>query len=167
MNLSFRVKNAGPLTNIGLEIISLDTAIHLATGAYGWFKAHERSKSLAQILSANGGELVATSSFNLTAYRDARPYHGVMQGVVVQRGFLDQTPLPKASTAVPSDPGVACLRALTTGILCYFDIDTTVAMLQELIPYALIQMEQEGSVMEILGPLLAGLKQWVLAVATE
>ncbi|OCK74092.1 hypothetical protein K432DRAFT_410152 [Lepidopterella palustris CBS 459.81] len=167
MSLAFNIKNAGPLAQVGLEIISLNTAVHLATGAYGWFKSYERSESLIKLLSVGGGELVACSSFNFSAYRDLRTQHGTMKGVVVQKRTVLSTSLPKASTAIPDHPGTACLRALTAGILCLYDTDATVGILQNLIPYALIQLHQEDAVLEIEGPLLSSLKQWVSSVALE
>ena len=118
MSLAFAV-NAGPLAQVGLEIASLPAAYQLATGAYGWFKARERSKSLQELLSVSGGQLVSTSSFNLTLYKDIRTNHTAMQGVVVQDQKVQTTTLPKGSTAIPDNPGAACLRALTTGLLCF------------------------------------------------
>jgi hypothetical protein len=166
MSLSFSV-NAGPLSQVGIEIFSIQTAVELATGAYGWFKATERSKSLAQILSVSGGELVSASSFNYNFYRDLGTQHGMMQGVVVQNRAMLRTPLPKASTAIPDHTGIACLRALTAGILCFSNPDTAIAILQDLIPYALVQLHQEDAVLEIEGPLLSSLKQWVSTIALE
>jgi hypothetical protein len=167
MSLSFNVKNAGPLSQVGFVIVSLGTAVQLATGAYGWWKAIERSKSLTQLLSVSGGELVGTSSFNYNAYRDLRTQYGVMQGVVVQDRAVRPTPLPKASTAIPDHAGTACLRALTAGLLCLYEPDATVGILQDLIPYSLVQLHQEDAVLKIEGPLLTNLKQWVSAVATK
>jgi len=167
MSLSFSVNNAGPLSQVGIEIFSIQTAVELAIGAYGWFKATERSKSLEQILSVSGGELVCTSSFNYNFYRDLRTQQGMMQGVVVQNRAMLRTPLPKASTAIPDHAGMACLRALTAGILCFSNPDTAIVMLQDLIPYALVQLHQDDTVLEIEGPLLTSLKQWVSIVASE
>jgi hypothetical protein len=167
MSLSFSINNAGPLSQVGIEICSIQTAVELAIGAYGWFKATERSKSLTQILSVSGGELVSTSSFNYNFYKDLRTQQGIMQGVVVQNGVMQRTQLPKASTAVPDHSGIACLRALTAGILCLYEPDTVVAILQDLIPYALVQLHQEDAVLEMEGPLLTSLKQWVSTVASE
>lgn len=166
MSLSFTV-NAGPLSQIGLEIASLSTAYQLAMGAYGWFKAIERSKSLTELLSVSGGELVGTSSFNFDIYKDIRMCHTAMQGVVVQDRRMQYTGLPRGSTAVPSHSGIACLRALTAGLLCLYRPDATAEILQDLIPYALIQLNQEGTVIEMEGALLAGLRHWVSAVAVE
>lgn len=137
MSIAF-AGNAGPLSQIGLEITSLPTAYQLAMGLYGWFKAKERSKSLIESLSVSGGQLVSTSSFNLNFYRTVRSDNSSVQGVVVQDKKVQRTNLPKGSTAVPDHSGTACLRALTAGLLCLYRPDAVVEMLQDLIPYALI-----------------------------
>ena len=116
----------GPFSQIGLEIVSLATAYQLATGAYGWWKARERSQSLTELLTVSGGELVSTSSFNLSMYRKIRTHHSMVQGVVVQDHEVQRTELPKASTAIPDHPGTACLRALAAGLTCLFALETTV-----------------------------------------
>ena len=166
MSLSFNV-DAGPLSQIGLELASLTTAVQLATGAYGWFKAKERSRSLNQLLSSSGAELVATSAFNLTTYKSVRARHGPMQGALVKEGIVQSVSLPKANTSVPDHAGVACLRALTTVLLCLCSIEVTVTILENVIPACLLQYHQEGTSFEFDGPLLAGLKQWVTAIAIE
>ena len=152
---------------MGLELFSLSTAVQLATGAYGWYKAKERSQSLRQLLSTKGRDLVSTSTFNYHNYKNIRNKHGPMRGVAAQDQSLLTTTLPKASTAVPEDPGLACLRALTTGILCLFDVDGAVEILRNVAPVSLIQLHQEDATLEVEGSLLACLKQWVSAVAAE
>ena len=77
------------------------------------------------------------------------------------------TELPKASTVAPEDPSQACLRALTTGLLFFSNTDATTSILAELIPGALLQMEQEDVTIKIDGPVLTGLRQHVVAVAAE
>lgn len=167
MSLSFNLNNAGPLSQIGIEIFSIQTVMELAIGAYGWFKVSERSASLTQVLSVSGGELVSTSSFNYGFYKDLRTQHGQVQGILVQDRTMQRTTLPKASTAMPEHTGIACLRALTAGVLCLYSPATAVAVLQDLIPYALLQLHQEDKAPEIDGPLLTSLRRWVSAVATE
>jgi hypothetical protein len=68
MELGFSVSRAGPLSQISVQLLTLDTAVHLATGAYGWWKARERSASFADLIAIDGGHLVSTSSFNLVQY---------------------------------------------------------------------------------------------------
>jgi len=166
MELGFNIGNAGPLSQVGLQIISLDTAVHLATGAYGWWKARERSTSLVELLAADTGKLISPSSFNLPQYTHSRSV-GIMNGIIIQEQSLQSLPLPKASTAVPADPGLACLRALTTGLLCFYSTEATVTILATLIPYGLIQFYQEGKDLKIEGPLLSSLRSFVSAVAVE
>ena len=159
--------NKGPFSQVGLEIVSLATAYQLATGLYGWYKARERSQSLTELLSVSGGELVTTSSFNASLYRRTRSQHSMVQGVVVQDRKVQRTELPKASTAIPDHPGTACLRALTAGLLCMFTLDATVEILQDLIPFALVQLHQDDTAIEFEAALLASLKHWVSAVMAE
>ena len=166
MSIAFNI-NAGPLSQIGLEIASLPTAYQLATGIYGWFKANERSKSLTESLSVSGGQLVSTSSFNFSFYRAVRLDYSSVQGVVVQDQKVQRTKLPNGSSALPDHSGQACLRALTAGLLCLYRSDAIVEILQDLIPFALIQLNQEDTSLEIEGPLLTNLGHWVSGIAIE
>jgi hypothetical protein len=166
MSLAFAI-NAGPLSQVGLEIVSLSTAVQLATGVYGWFKEADRSQSLMQLFSTSGAELVATSAFNYQHYKDLRAERDEMQGVVVLNGGMKAMKLPKASTGISSLSGFDCLRALTCCLLYLVSAENTVLMLQSLILYALLQLKREDASAEIEGPLLASLKQWVSAIALE
>ena len=165
-SLAFTV-NAGPLAQTGLEIASLPAAYQLATGAYGWFKAKERSRALQELLSVSGGQLVSTSSFNLNLHKSIRTDHTSMQLVVLQDQRVQRTTLPKGSTAVPENPGAACLRAMTTGLLWLLTPEAIVEILQDIIPQALVQLNQDDTVITIEGPLLTSLRNWVSAVALE
>ena len=75
--------------------------------------------------------------------------------------------LPRASTAVLDDPGIDCLRALTTCSLCYFEPNPTVSVLKRLIPSYLVEFELEFEEFTIDGPFLSGLHQYVKAVSVE
>ena len=165
-SIAFSVK-AGPLSQVALEIASLGTAYQLATGAYGWYKSHERSKSLTELLSVTGGELVSTSAFDLNLYRNIRLNEGMMQGVVVQDQIVQGTNLPKGSTAIPDHPGTACLRALTAGLLCVYRIEATIEILQDLIPFSLVHYHQDDVTIEVEGALLASLRHWISTIALE
>lgn len=165
MALSISV-SVGPLANVGINILSWKTAYHLAVNAYGWYKAKERSSSLIEVFSAGGGSLVPSTSFLRDLYVQCRQ-SGQVQGVVIQNGQVQQTPLPKASTAIPEHPGLLCLRALTAAILCFYDEQETTGLLAVLIPHTLIQTDQEDSNFEIEGPLLSNLQQYVKAVGRE
>jgi len=166
LSLGFTV-NSGPLSQVNIDVISLRTAVQLATGVYGWFKGIERSQSLTQLLSASGAHLVTTTSFALEHYVGLREEHDAMRGVVIEKGGMRAVEMPKASTAISPISGVTCLRALTSCLLCLCTTEAATAMLQRLIPYALLQYEVEEETLEFEGPLLIGLKQWVSAVAVE
>ena len=112
MDLSFSIPGGGPLAQVGLHILS--TAVHLATGAIGWWKARERSQSLTQSLSASKASLVSTSAFDGASYQERRKT-GVVQGLGVQEVVLRKFPNDLELTAVLQDPGVDCLRALNHG----------------------------------------------------
>src|SRR5437667_5477671 len=104
MELSFNVPKAGPLSQIGVHILSFDVAVQLATGAYGWWKSRERTDTLIQSLSASHAALVSTSSFNVVSYRKCREI-GLVQSLAVQEGVLRSIPGSVESTAVSDNPG--------------------------------------------------------------
>ena len=79
MDLGFSV-NKGPLSRINLSIISFDAAVHLATGAYGWWKARNRSQSFIEVLDSAYGQLSSSTTFNRDAYAATR-LRGQMRGV--------------------------------------------------------------------------------------
>ncbi|KAL5312811.1 hypothetical protein ACEPPN_019237 [Leptodophora sp. 'Broadleaf-Isolate-01'] len=159
--------NAGPLAQIGFNVLSLDTAYHLAVGAYGWYKARERSQSLKEVWKIAGGELISTSSFDKEQYSLAISRHSMVQGIVIQEGQLLPTSLPKASTALPEDPGLTCLRALVTGLLCFYDVEASLAILEAVIPTTLIQRNPEDRQFAITGPGVSALRDYLNAVAVE
>ena len=75
--------------------------------------------------------------------------------------------MPKVSTAVPQDSGIACLRAITAALLVVYKTEAIVEILQDVIPYGLVQLNQHDTSLQIEGALLSSLKQWVSAVALE
>lgn len=119
---------------MGVDIILLDRAYHLAVGAFGWFKSSSRSSALLDIIALRGGSLMACSTFSGDAYLVSRQRESMVRGVLVQNNIIKSIDLPKASTALNNDSGQICLRALTTGLLAFFDPEITVSMLQDLIP---------------------------------
>jgi hypothetical protein len=165
MDLSFNISGAGPLSQISAHIVSYDTAVWLASGAIGWWKAWERSKSLLDTLTARKASLVPTSSFNYTNYCEIRK-SGTVVGLAVQSGVLKRL-TGVESTAVTRDPGIDCLRALTTGLLTFFSVQLTTVILADIIPYGLLHADQEDNELEFTGPLFASLNDWVKAVAAE
>lgn len=122
MDLSFSVSGAGPLSQIGVHILNFDTATHLATGAIGWWKSRSRSLSLAESISASKASLVCSTSFNTGSYRQRRRQTGLVRGLAVQNDDLCAIPGGIEQTAVSNDSGIDCLRALTTGLLCFYNV---------------------------------------------
>jgi hypothetical protein len=166
MDISFNIPRAGPLSQISAHIVSLDTAIWLATGAVGWWKAKERSLSLTETLAARKMSLVSTSSFNYAEYRRIRE-HGPITGLSARLGVLRRLENGPESTAVTENSNIDCLRALATGLLCFYSEQLTSIILADIIPYGLLQSEQDGDLFEFDGPSFASLSEWVKAVATE
>lgn len=166
MELSFNVSGAGPLAQIGLHIIGFDTAVHLATGAVGWWKARERSQSLIQSLTACKAALVSSSTFDVALYRQRRQ-DGIIQGLGVQGEILMRYERGVESTATSPHSGIDCLRALTTGLLCLCDVKLTTTVLADVVPFGLLHGDQEDEIPAFKGPLLAALRDWVTSVAAE
>lgn len=166
--------NAGPLAQVSFGSISLPSirnAIQLTTGAYGWFKGIERSQSLVHLLESYNAQLTSTSAFNLVQYRECRTWHDNMVGVIVENGGTTAVTLPNGSSAtITNIPGMTCLRAVACCLLCLCDQNATVAILQKLLPGTLIRSESgsaDDQKIEVEGPFLTGLKQWVATVALE
>jgi len=67
MELQFNA-NWGPLSGIGLPFLDLKSAVELAVGAYGWWKARERTRSLEQVLGSAGCQLSVCSTFDFARY---------------------------------------------------------------------------------------------------
>lgn len=166
MDISFNIPRAGPLSQISAHIVSLDTAIWLATGAVGWWKAKERSMSLTKTLAARKMSLVSTTSFNYAEYRKVRD-HGPITGLSARLGTLRQLENGAESTAVTDNASIDCLRALATGLLCFYSEQLTSIILTDIIPHGLLHSEQEGNYFEFDGPSFASLSEWIRAVAEE
>ncbi|KAL4899310.1 hypothetical protein BDW74DRAFT_183843 [Aspergillus multicolor] len=167
MNLAFNVSGSGPLSQIGIHLIGFDTAVYLATGAIGWWKSRSRSLSLIESLSASKASLVCCSNFNLLSYQERRKQTGRIMGLAVQNDELRAIPGEIAQTAVSNDPGIDCLRALTTGLLCFYDVQKVTALLADVIPVGMLHPEHDDEVPEFDGPLLSSLRNWVESVAKE
>ncbi|KAI9654191.1 MAG: hypothetical protein M1821_006719 [Bathelium mastoideum] len=166
MDVSFNVSGAGPLSQISTHIIDFSTAIHLATGAIGWWKARGRGKTLIEGLSAAKASLVPTSTFDHPSYRVQRSGDR-LTGLAAQNGTLEQFPESIESTSVSNDAGIDCLRALTTSLLCLYSVRLTSVILADLIPYALLQPDQEDKFPVFEKALFASLRDWVASIAEE
>jgi hypothetical protein len=140
--------------------------VQLAVGAYGWWKARERSTSLITMIQANGGNLTSSVSFNRARYftlcqaSEAR-------GIAWHDGRIESISLPQVATGCAGDPGLICLRAITTALLALFSNETTTSVLTYVIPHCLVNYDLEGQIIAESGPFLACVRQFVTAVATE
>ena len=166
MELAFSVA-WGPLSQIAVPLIDVNSAVQLAVGAYGWWKARERCMSLVEMVNANGGRLAPSISFNIKRYLTACQ-SSEFRGIAWFEGRLESVPLPNASTWKMGDTGVICLRAVTTALLALYDVDSTSAVLAHIIPRCLINYDvTDNEHVPPSGSFLASVRQFVSAVAAE
>ena len=158
--------NTGPLAQVGFSI-PLDKAYQLAVGAYGWFKAGDRSKSLGQLFDVSSVTLAPSRSFNVRNYSSVLSSLNQIRGAFVNDNQLLPTALPRASTALSGDPAMVCLRALVTGLLSLYDTDATTTILVASIPGTLAKCADEEAELEISSPIVAALREYIEAVAVE
>ncbi|KAH8703884.1 hypothetical protein BGW36DRAFT_444432 [Talaromyces proteolyticus] len=167
MDLSLNISGAGPLSQIGLHILNFDTAVHLASGAVGWWKSRNRSMSLIESISASKASIVCASNFNTVSYRERRRQVGLVRGLAVQQDDLCAIPGSIEQTAVSNDSGIDCMRAMTTGLLCFYHVQKVTAILAEIIPFGMLHPDHDDEVPVFEGPLLSSLRDWVISVAAE
>jgi hypothetical protein len=117
--------------------------------------------------NCGGGEQISSSSFNREQYSLAISRHSKVQGIVIQDDQLLPTSLPKASTALPEDPGLPCLRALVTGLLCFYDVEASLAILAAVIPTTIIQRNHEDSECGIGGQVVSAIREYLNSVAVK
>lgn len=166
MELGFSVA-AGPLSQISVSLFSVELAVQLATGAYGWWKLRDRAQSLSLLVESKGSQISATSTFNLLRYVDRRK-DGLIRGVARNPdGILSCITLPNASTASSGDAGLACLRAVVCALLCFYNASTVLDILVGVLPGTLYNSHQEDGNQAIEGPLLSSLRDYVKAAAVE
>ena len=165
MEVAFNVA-WGPLSQIAIPLIDVNAAIQLAVGAYGWWKARERSVSLIELVNGNGGRLSASLSFNISQYLMACQ-SSEFRGIAWFDGRLESVPVPNASTAKFGDAGMICLRAITTALLTFYNIDSTTAVLAHIIPHCLINYDLERDPVVVDGPFLTTVRQFVSGIAAE
>jgi hypothetical protein len=167
MELSFNVA-WGPISQIALPLVDVAGAVQLAVGAYGWWKARERSLSLTEMIRAVGGRLAPSISFNVSNYLLERNSTGEVRGITWHDGRLESFPLPNASTGASGQSGLDCFRALTTALLALYSSETTSAILVDIIPKRLINFKLDGEHPALgEGPFRACVRQYVATVATE
>jgi hypothetical protein len=163
MELGFMLEK-GPLSQISVPLSAMDSAVQLAVGAYGWWKARERTLSLAQLLKSKKAAISSPMTFNQTVYARKRE-EGSVRGAAVQNGVLSMLSLPNASTAI--DSGMICLRALVAALLCFFGENAVTQILVDVVPRTMIHYELEGEEVVVEGPLITAFNQYVKAVAVE
>lgn len=76
MELAFNA----PLAQIAMPIIDVNSAVQLAVGVYGWWKAKERTLSLVEMVHEDGGRLTPSLSFNHLRYfamRQSSVFRGI------------------------------------------------------------------------------------------
>lgn len=168
MELAFNV-NAGPLTQIAIPLISIDGALQLAVGAYGWYKSRERTLTLTQALELHKASLAPSSTFSQQRYHNIRHTQGGVYGAAVNpERKLVRISLPFASTATSEKPGPDCLRALTVSLSCFLDIEQTHTVLKELLPNYLLHYEHyEDPQTFFEGPILRVLKDYIETIFGE
>lgn len=166
MELGFSI-SAGPLSQISVPVVSIELAVQLATGAYGWWKARDRGRSMLGLVESKQCQLSTTSSFNLLRYVDRRK-GGLIRGVARNPdGILSCVTLPNASTASSGDQGLACLRAVVCALLCFYNSSTVVEILIDALPGTLYTSNQDGGDEAIEGAMVSSLRQYVKAAASE
>ena len=166
MEVAFNVA-WGPISQVATPLLDIKTAVELAMGAYGWWKARERSLSLVDMIRGAGGQLSSCKHcFNVSRYRRARP-NSEMRATAWYDGRLEAFSLPHASTATFGDDGVMYLRALTTALLALYNLESTSAILTRIIPEFLIAYESPNSRLVADGPFIHCIRQFVKSVASE
>jgi len=167
MEVGFTV-NAGPLSQISIHLISLQTAVQLATGAWGWWRGNQRIQSLQQTLEAGNAALVPAHTFLRQRYTTFRNDHGCVYGAALDAsGKLVRMPLPRASTALSEDAGIDCLRALIVGLSCVMDENQIYGLLKELLPQYLLHFEQDDHPRRLDGACLTATLHFISAVLRE
>ncbi|KAI9845817.1 MAG: hypothetical protein M1837_004497 [Sclerophora amabilis] len=168
MELGFQVKDLGPLNQVALPIISLDTCVYLASHAYGWWRSHARALTFEQILANNSTTLRPILTFNERRYLELREKHGGIIGVAASgKGSLSLVNLPKASTASTGDQPRRGLRALIVGLSCFASVHQICTILKEIFPDFLLEHDLEDHHGDFSGALVAALTEYVSAAIEE
>jgi len=167
MELGFSVP-AGPLSQISFDLKDALALAKFTKRVYESYKGRDRILSLERSLASSKVSFSATSTFNKPAYLESRQQYVNTSGVARNSGnMLCRILLQGTSTAIHGHPGLVCLRALTTALLCFIREDTLVAVFQAVLPKHLLHHEQEGEDYIFEGPSLLSLKQYIRSVAEE
>lgn len=90
-----------------------------------------------------------------------------MRGIAYYDGRLQSFSLPRASTAAAGDPAILCLRAVTTSLLAFLEDEAVLGILAYIIPRRLVNYDLGEQKVDLDGPILACIRQYVKAVAVE
>lgn len=164
MELGFQA-NLGPLSQIGIQLCSPETAVYLATKGLGWWKARRRVESLQQVLGASGASLTPIDAFKTKRYVEGRRQHP-LHGVTRQDGQVRSHVLPCAGNTAYGDPGLWCFHGMATALLCFFDVNGASSILVDVLP-AMLHFEQRDMVISKEGPLSSAVKAMVTQVLEE
>ena len=156
----------GPISQVAVPFLDVYTATQLAVGAYGWWKARNRSVSLVQLIHGNGGSLMPALAFNSNRYQTALAL-SEFRGVAWFDGRLESATLPTAGTGRFGDAGLHCLRALTTALLAFYDVGSIVPILAVLVPKYLVNYDLDEERRFEPGPLLGSIREYVESVSAE
>lgn len=167
MELGFTV-SAGPLSQISVHLLSLETAVQLATGVWGWYKGPQSIQSLQQTLGARNAALVPSQTFLRYRYANFRHEHGCVYGAAFDtRHSLIQLALPRASTALSDDAGIDCLRALIVGLSCFLVEEQIYAVLRDVIPEYLLHFQHDDDTHRLEGASLTAILHFIATVMHE
>lgn len=167
MELGFTV-SAGPLSQISVHLLSLETAVQLATGLWGWYKGPQLIQSLQQTLEARNTALVPSQTFFHDRYTILRNEHGGVYGAAFDTSrSLIRLALPRASTALSDDAGIDCLRALIVGLSCFMVEEQIYVLLRDLIPQHLLHFQQDDDARRLDGASLTATLHFIATVMYE
>jgi hypothetical protein len=165
MELGFQT-NLGPLSQIGIQLFSPETAVYLATKGLGWWNARRRVESLQQVLEATGASLAPIGAFNAERYSRVRIQHPVY-GVARQGDErVLSRPLPAAGNIAYGNAGLWCLCGMATALLCFFDVDGASSILIEVLP-RMLHYDQDDREIPKEGPLYSTVRTMVTQIQEE
>lgn len=167
LELGFQA-NAGPLSQISVHLISPETAFYLAVGLYGWLTTPKHADTLNKVLECGMARLAPITTFNMQSYATMRKKHPLYGVARQSTGSVTSIELPVASSSEYGGTGLCCLYALSTALLCFFDQDTIVSILMEILPEYLLHYEQDGvRWSKGPGPLYTAIRTFVESVSKE
>lgn len=167
MELGFSVA-AGPLSQLSFDLKDALAAVRYTKQVYASYKGRDQIVSLEQSLASSSVLISTTSAFNKVVYLESRQQFVNTSGVARNSSnVLCRVLLPGTSTASHGHPGLVCLRALTTALLCLMREETIVAVFRKVLPKHLLHHEQEGEEFAFQGPSLLSLKRYIHSIAEE